>query len=295
MRQRLVVGLIVAFCLAVLVLAVKWSPDTSGSASKVGAGGAIGVVRIEGVLSGASQGYGGATQTEEIMEALREAGKRDDIKAVLIRIDSPGGSAVAAQEIAREIERLKKKGKPLVASMGDVAASGGYWVAASCDEIFANPATTTGSIGVITEQVNLEELFSRMGIETEVIKSGSYKDMGSITRKLSPEERKLLEELVDDVYQQFLLQVEKGRRGKMSPDEIRAIADGRVMTGNKAKQIGLVDHLGNYYDALERTKELANLSGEPQVIELNPQDPFSKVFSQLLNSKAILQPYLSIR
>ena len=295
MRQRLVAGLIIVFCLMVLVLAVKWSPESPGLSPKVKAQGAIGVVRIEGVLSGAAGGYSGDVRTQDVTAALREAAKRDDIKAVLIRIDSPGGSAAAAQEIAEEIERIKEKGKPVVASMGDVAASGGYWIAVSCDEVFANPATTTGSIGVITELVSLEELLKKMGIETEVIKSGPYKDMGSITRRLSPEERKLLEDLIDDVYRQFLLQVEKGRKGKMSPEQIRSVADGRIVTGNKARQLGLVDHLGNYYDALERAQELAGLSGEPQVIELNPQDPFTRLLSRLLATEVTLQPSLTVR
>ncbi len=295
MKQKMVAGLIIAFCLVVLVLAVRWSPDSSGLHPKARTQGAIGVVRIEGVLTGAASGYGGSATAANITEALRQAGKRDDIKAVVVRIDSPGGSAAAAQEIAQEIERVKGKGKPVVASMGDVAASGGYWVAASCDEIFANPATTTGSIGVITELVSMEELLKKMGIETEVIKSGPYKDMGSITRKLSSEERKLLEDLIKDVYQQFLLQVEKGRKGKMSPEEIRAVADGRILTGNKAREIGLVDHLGNYYDALDRAKELAGISGEPHVVELNPQDPFTRLLSQLLATKAILEPTLMVK
>lgn len=281
MRQRLVIGFIVLFYLTVLITAVKWSPPHRETGRLGRYQKAIGVIRVEGVMLGTGQGYGGTTNTTEIMEALQEAGKREDIKTVVIRIDSPGGSAVAAQEIGEEIDRLKKSGKPLIASMGDVAASGGYWIAASCDEIYANPATTTGSIGVITELTNLEGLFDKLGIKTEVIKSGAHKDMGSVSRELTPEERQILEDLVGDVYHQFLVQVEKGRKGKIEADEIRKVADGRIMTGKKAKEIGLVDHLGNYYDALDRARELAGITGEPEVVELNPVDPLTKLMSRL--------------
>lgn len=280
MKQKLTVGLIVLFCLGILVAAARWTPTREIKGETLGTKGAVGVVRVEGVLMGSGQGYTGTVDTAGVMEALQEAARRNDIKAVLIRIDSPGGSAVAAQEIGRELQRLKQTGKPLVASMGDVAASGGYWIAAGCDEIYANPATTTGSIGVIAELPNLEGLLEKLGIGTEVVKSGPYKDMGSTTRKLTPEERRLLQDMVGDVYNQFLAQVKNGRKGKMEPEEIRKIADGRVVTGRKARAIGLVDHLGNYYDALNRARELAHLGSESGVVELNPVDPLTRLISR---------------
>lgn len=236
-----------------------------------------------GVMGGAGVTAG----TADIMQALQEARKREDIKAVLLRIDSPGGSAVAAQEVGEEIDRVRAAGKPVVASMGDVAASGGYWIAASCDEIYANPATTTGSIGVITELLNVQGLFEKLGIRSEVIKSGPYKDMGSMNREITPEERQILEDLVGDVYQQFLEQVETGRKGKIKPEEVRALADGRVMTGKQAQKSGLVDTMGNYYDALDRARELAHIEGEPQVVELNSADPLTRLLSRFSASSLV--------
>lgn len=280
MKQKLVTGIIIIFCLSVLVLAARWTPSDAGKGKfKVGQP-AIGVVKVEGVLMSSGGGYGGTAGTADIMQALQEARKREDIKAVLLRIDSPGGSAVAAQEVGEEIERVRAAGKPVVASMGDVAASGGYWIAASCDEIYANPATTTGSIGVITELLNVQGLFEKLGVRSEVIKSGPYKDMGSMSREITPEEHQILEDLVGDVYQQFLEQVETGRKGKIKPEEIRALADGRVMTGKQAQKSGLVDTMGNYYDALDRARELAHIEGEPHVVELNSADPLTRLLSR---------------
>ena len=164
---------------------------------------------------------------------------------------------------------------------------GGYWIAASCDEIYANPATTTGSIGVITELLNVQGLFEKLGIRSEVIKSGPYKDMGSMNREITPEERQILEDLVGDVYQQFLEQVETGRKGKIKPEEVRALADGRVMTGKQAQKSGLVDTMGNYYDALDRARELAHIEGEPQVVELNSADPLTRLLSRFSASSLV--------
>ncbi|MGI6488374.1 MAG: signal peptide peptidase SppA [Syntrophomonadaceae bacterium] len=287
MKQKLVTGIVIIFCLGVLVLAARWTPSDAGKGKiKVGQP-AIGVVKVEGVLMSSGGTYGGTAGTADIMQALQEARKREDIKAVLLRIDSPGGSAVAAQEVGEEIDRVRAAGKPVVASMGDVAASGGYWIAASCDEIYANPATTTGSIGVITELLNVQGLFEKLGIRSEVIKSGPYKDMGSMNREITPEERQILEDLVGDVYQQFLEQVETGRKGKIKPEEVRALADGRVMTGKQAQKSGLVDTMGNYYDALDRARELAHIEGEPQVVELNSADPLTRLLSRFSASSLV--------
>jgi protease-4 len=287
LKQKLVTGIVIIFCLGVLVLAARWTPSDAGKGKiKVGQP-AIGVVKVEGVLMSSGGTYGGTAGTADIMQALQEARKREDIKAVLLRIDSPGGSAVAAQEVGEEIDRVRAAGKPVVASMGDVAASGGYWIAASCDEIYANPATTTGSIGVITELLNVQGLFEKLGIRSEVIKSGPYKDMGSMNREITPEERQILEDLVGDVYQQFLEQVETGRKGKIKPEEVRALADGRVMTGKQAQKSGLVDTMGNYYDALDRARELAHIEGEPQVVELNSADPLTRLLSRFSASSLV--------
>lgn len=203
------------------------------------------------------------------MEAIRKAGKREDIKAVVVRIDSPGGSAGASQEIAMELDRLREKGKPVVTSMGDVCASGGYWIACSTDHIVASGASLTGSIGVIMQLRNLEGLYGKLGIRNQTIKSGKHKDMGSTSRELSAEEEKILQDLVDDSYQQFLEQVQKGRQEKIAADKLLEIADGRIFTGKQALELGLVDSLGNYYDAVRQAEKMAGIKGESKMEVIN--------------------------
>lgn len=270
MRKKLVVGAMVLF-LAVMTILSLQGIGSSGSGGRPG-GDTVGVIQINGQISGAAGGdfmSGYTANAMDLMNAIRTAGKREDIKAVVLRIDSPGGTSVASQEIALELDRLRASGKKVVTSMGDVCASGGYWIACSSDHIVANGATLTGSIGVIMHLNNLEGLYEKLGIREEVIKSGKHKDIGSPVRDLTDEERQLLQDIVGDSYDQFLDQVMQGREGKISRGELLKVADGRILSGRQALQLGLVDSIGNYYDALNSARELAGLPEDCPVEVLN--------------------------
>lgn len=277
MNKKLVIGGIIGIIVFSLFIATVTNSVNANKKSP--RSNRVAVIHIEGPISG-SRGEGGLLGTgaggPTVMEQLREVRKDDSIKAVLLRINSPGGSAAASQEIGDEIDKVKAKGKVVVASMGDSAASGGYWIAAKADKIMANPATMTGSIGVIMETMNIRELYDKIGITPQTIKSGTYKDIGSPNRALTSEERDILQGMVDDIFDQFVEVVAKGRN--MEKARVLDIADGRIFTGRQAQQLGLVDELGNYYDAMELTKELAKLGEETEIYELGPKTPFEKLF-----------------
>lgn len=221
----------------------------------------IGIVFIEGVIA----------DYIPIIKQIGKAKKDPYIKAVVIVVDSPGGSVGASQEIYRAIEKLKEK-KPVVVSMGNVAASGGFYVSLPANVIYANPGTITGSIGVIIQHVNANELLTKIGIKMENIKSGKNKDILYPNNNLTPEQKKLLERTILDVYNQFLNDIVKNRPIKM--EKLRKIADGRVFTGKQAKELGLVDKLGNVQDAIEEAKKLANIKGEVEIVELKEKKSF---------------------
>jgi protease-4 len=213
----------------------------------------IGVVNIEGVI----------TKSEPFVERLVELRKDKSIKAIIVRIDSPGGGVGPSQEIYREIRKTVGT-KKVVASMGSVAASGGYYIAAATDKIVCNPGTLTGSIGVIMSFLEADELMKKIGIDLNVIKSGEFKDAGSFHRKMTEAEKELMQKVILDVQEQFIQAVAEGR--KIPVDQIRPIADGRILTGAQAKALGLVDELGNFRDAVDLTKKLAGIKGEPTLI-----------------------------
>lgn len=261
-------------------------------------GSRIGIIEINGTIAGGSVSgllAGGTVNANDIMKIIRQAAARSDIKAVVVRIDSPGGTSVAAQEIGLELDRLRATGKPVVASMGDVCASGGYWIACSADHIVANPASLTGSIGVIMQMQNIEGLYEKLGMREVVIKSGQHKDMGSPFRDLSPVEQQILQGIVDDSYQQFIEQVIKGRHHKITHEMLLPIADGRIFTGAQAQELGLVDSLGDYYDAIEKAKTLAGLSGEPPIEILNRSDVFKQLVTRLQSDLGLTNTQRNVR
>ncbi len=190
----------------------------------------------------------------------------------MLRINSPGGTPAAAQEISEEIAAVRAAGKVVVTSMADVAASGAYWIAATTDHIMADAGTTTGSIGVIWQVPNYEELYRKFGIDYVTFASGAHKDMGSSSRPLTPEEEDIMRAMIDEMYNQFVDTVAGGRR--MPREKVVALADGRVYTGSQAKENGLVDSLGGLQKAIGKAAEMAGVEDGYQVIEFGRQSPW---------------------
>ncbi len=222
----------------------------------------IAVIRVEGVIM----------DSQVTVGELKRFSENPSVKAIVLRIDSPGGGVVPSQEIYDAVRQVRSKtSKTVIASMGNVAASGGYYIAAATDRIVANPGTLTGSIGVIMETANVEGLLQKIGIEGVVIKSGKFKDVGSPLRKMSEEERGLMQAVMDDVHKQFIEAVAEGRAMELA--EAQALADGRIFTGRQAKEAKLVDELGNLDDAIQLAADAVGIEGEPKVVE--PRRRFS--------------------
>jgi protease-4 len=215
-----------------------------------GVGPKIGVVELTGTI----------TDSKDLVGQLHELRKDDSIKAIVLRIDSPGGAVAPSQEIYRAVLRTKKD-KKVVCSMGTVAASGGFYVASACDKIYASPGTITGSIGVISEFPHVSQLMALAKIDVDTIKSGAMKDSGSPLREMTDSERKFFQGFVNGVYEQFLDDVSTAR--KIPKETLRPLADGRILTGQQALEHHLVDELGNLEDAIEGAAKLAGAKGEP--------------------------------
>lgn len=239
----------------------------------------LAVIHVEGVIMG-GRGQSGLLGeiggTEAVIRQLHQARDDQSVKAIVLRINSPGGSVPATQELGEEITKIRSAGKPVIVSMGDVAASGGYWLAALADKVYANPSTLTGSIGVYMPYSNWEELYKKIGVHQEKIKSGAHKDILSPERPITPEERAIIQGMVDEMYEQFVAVVAEGR--KMDPVRVRQIADGRIYTGKQAKELGLVDELGNFYDAIEGAAKIAGIKGKPQIKEYGKLNPWEVLF-----------------
>jgi protease-4 len=201
--------------------------------------------------------------SEGTIDQLKKFAKDDSVKAIVLRINSPGGGVGPSQEIYEEVKKLKGK-KVVVASMGALAASGGYYIACAAQKIYANPGTITGSIGVIMQFVNVRDLIEKIGLKGMVVKSGAFKDIGSPLREMKAEERELLQGVIDNVHSQFIGAVAEGR--KMERESVAKIADGRIFSGEQAKSLGLVDAIGNLEDAVADAGKLAKIEGEPRVI-----------------------------
>ena len=289
--------------LAVLSFVVSLLKGNNNSQKTVTIPDRVAVINIEGtIVCGADskenlfQQANGIT-SGTIMKQIREAAADTSVKALVLRIDSGGGSATAAEEVGRELLRFKEQTKkPIVATMGNTGASAAYWIAAcASDKIYANATTLTGSIGVYMPYMNTEELFKKIGITSDKIKSGPYKDILTNDRPMTPEEKEILQNIVDEIYDQFVYTVSAGRR--METSKVRAIADGRIYTGRQAKNIGLVDELGDYYDALAAAGTLAKIQlgkdGLPPVKEREKQQPWeyflSAEIANLIKSQVMQQ------
>ncbi len=267
---------LVVLGLGILTLANVFFPDLDLSTED-----RIALIRVEGVI----------LDSQTTISELKRFSENPTVKAIVIRIDSPGGGVVPSQEIYDAVKRVRSKNnKAVIASMGSVAASGGYYIAAATDRIVANPGTLTGSIGVIMETANVEGLLQKIGVEGVVIKSGKYKDVGSPIRKMTADERGLLQAVMDDVHKQFIEAVAEGRSLELRVAQ--ALADGRIFTGRQAKDAKLVDELGDLEDAIQLAAEVVGIEGEPKVIE--PRRRFS--LREMLDSKlSLMFPKLDVQ
>lgn len=249
LNALLVTVLLVAFFLGLSLLTLPWLRKgefwTGGEK--------VGVVEIKGLIA----------DSRTYLKQLDRFKEDRNIKAVVLRVNSPGGAVGPSQEIMREVDKLRKT-KKVVASLGTVAASGGYYVASGADLIMASPGTTTGSIGVVMQFANAEQLVKKLGLDFFTLKAGRYKDVGSPFRPMTPEDRTYLQGLLDNVYQQFLRDVAKNR--KIPLEKMKGLAEGRVYTGEEAKQAGLVDEFGNLQDAIEKAGRLAGIKGKVEAV-----------------------------
>ncbi|SNZ10203.1 protease-4 [Persephonella hydrogeniphila] len=267
MKKKIIIGLII-----IIVILYFISYFTYRSSPKVA------IIDVKGVIS----------DYMSVVENIEKAHRDRSIKAVVIAVDSPGGAVGAAQEIYSAIVKLRKD-KPVVVSMGNVAASGGYYISAPANVIYANPGTITGSIGVIIQHVSVSKVLDKIGIKVENIKSGKNKDILYPNNSLTPEQKKLLEETIKDVYNQFLEDIVRYRPVKI--DRLKQYADGRIFTGRQAKKLKLVDKLGNIQDAIQEAKKLAGLEGKTVVvIKLRKEEGLLK---KMLDSKVSINELVS--
>lgn len=253
-RRLTVVGLTVFVWLAVLAVFLVAVSAALRSQDGGGFGPRVAVVELEGVI----------LDVEDLLRDLKAHRENALVRAVVIRINSPGGVVGPTQELHDALLRLRKAGKPVVASLGAVAASGGYYTAVAADQIFADPGTLTGSIGVIMQMANLDGLLKKVGVDYVVIKSGQFKDIGNVSRPMTPEERRVLQTLLDDVHGQFIDAVAAGR--KLDRAQVVQFSDGRIFSGAQAKGLGMVDELGGLEEAVERATSLAGLPMPPRII-----------------------------
>ncbi len=253
-------GMLFVFILVVFSGTFFYAYFSGGDAKVLSlfSGDGVGVLAIDGAID----------DSRFVVAELRRFRQMPWIKAVVIRIDSPGGAVAPTQEIFEEIQKTKKK-KPCIASLGSIAASGGYYIASACDKILANPGTMTGSIGVIMQLSNFEELMKKVGVKGVNIKSGANKDIGSPFQPLSQEGRDILQSLVDNVHGQFVAAVAKGRG--MDEARVRKLADGRIYSGDQAKELGLIDQFGTLEDAIELAAKRVGLETEPAVYYARPE------------------------
>lgn len=253
----LAAGLVVLFLITVwIVMAVLEDGALPG-------GPRVAIVELEGII----------VDADAIVRELREHQDNPAVRAVVLRVNSPGGVVAPTQEIFTAIQRLRRAKKPVVASLSSVAASGGYYVATAADRIYANPGTLTGSIGVVMQMANVEGLLKKVGVDYVVVKAGRYKDVGNFARTMTAEERRILQALLDDVYAQFVGAVAEGRG--LDRETVLAFADGRIYSGQQARQLKMVDELGGLEEAIEAAAKLAGIPTRPKLIY--PRRKFSLV------------------
>ena len=273
-KQDWVIGglFLSALVIIIVVFWMSFGNISGGNITTISSGGdKIGLVELTGVIydSGA------------IVHQLKTYGESHSIKAIVFRVNSPGGGVAASQEIYEQVRKIRESGKPIVVSMGSVAASGGYYVSCGADSIVADPGTTTGSIGVILESTNMEGLFKKLGLRVVVVKSGKFKDAGSPFRKMTPAERAYFQKYVDNAFYQFVRVVSNERH--LSESDVLKIADGRIFTGEQALKLGLVDKMGTYEDAIQLAAKMAGIKGKPTLVKMRKRkiSVFDLLFSDV--------------
>ncbi|MCK5242104.1 signal peptide peptidase SppA [bacterium] len=243
---------------------------------KINRRGHIGLIKVQGMI----------LEDRALIKQLHKMNNQPLVKGIVIHINTPGGTLASAQSISKEIQKIRRQGKPVVVSMAEVCASGGYYISCAADRVFANPASITGSIGVILRYPEAGQLMEKLGLRMEIIKSGKYKDIGDFSRKLNKRERRLLQGMIDDLHQQFVEMILDTRGDRIAqalaakrrinitdlpPEDVKAqlekLADGRVFSGRQALGLGLVDQLGNLDDAVNTAAFLAKIKGKPKVLQ----------------------------
>lgn len=274
----LLVGTIATVSLAFLVVSLSMGNGGEGlSLSSIGR--KVGLVEIIGAID----------DPQPVVDQLQRMRRDLGVRAVVVRLDSPGGGVAASQEIYEAIRKIREDGKPVIASMGGVAASGAFYVACAADSIVADPGTLTGSIGVILSFPNTEALFRKVGIKLEVIKTGKYKDVGSMWRAMTPDEEKLLEDVLNNVYDQFIDAIAEGR--DLDREDILPYADGRIFSGDQAQTYGFVDRMGDLNDAIRLAADMAGIKGRPTIVRKEPRKPsILEFFDQKMNQVTGLGP-----
>jgi len=255
----IIIGLSFLFFLVIILIGLTGISVVEEGASFYNLGQKVAIIEIYGTISGSN----------DVIRQLKKYSKDSSIPAIVLDIDSPGGAVVPSQEIYEEVLKAKKAGKKVVASLRSLGASGGYYIACSADTIVANPGTLTGSIGVIFEFPVVQELFKKIGVKFEVVKRGELKEVGTSFRSMTQEERDLLQSVIDDTYNQFVDAVKEGRG--LEREKILELADGRVFTGRQAKELGLVDELGDIEDAIKIAGKMGDITGVPRTIRERPK------------------------
>jgi protease IV len=289
-----ILGIVVAFAgMALVVFAIAmfsfvgalttassptYEESTGGSGTD-----RVAVIRLEEAIMDAS----------EVVRQLQKYRKRNSVKAIVLRLDSPGGGVVPSHEIYEEVNKTRKLGTPVVVSMGSVAASGAYYIACAASLVVANPGTITGSIGVVSTFPNFKGLMDKIGVEQTTIKSGEFKDVGNPARAMTERERSFLQSSIDNVYGQFLRIVSTAR--KLPEDSVRALADGRIYTGEQAFAAGLVDTLGTFQTAVLIAGTLGKISGEPRITEEVKRESLLDVFMGTRSSETLRRLEATLR
>lgn len=278
--RKIVIGIIIGLAAIFVMFVMGMCASLLNKKSPFKGDGDIALVKITGTI----------TTSDGTIDKLEDARLDDSVKAVLLRIDSPGGAVAASQEIFEEVKKVNKK-KPVVVSMGDVAASGGYYIACGASKIFANKGTITGSIGVRMEHVNIKDLLSFAKLSHETLKSGEMKDVGAIDRELSEKDREFLQSILVAMHKQFKQDVAEAR--KIAPEKIDEIADGRIYTGEQALDLGLIDQIGGISVAIDETAKMAGIKGEPVLKKYEEEMPWW--ISLFLNKASALTEKLSFK